>query len=71
MFQQKPFARSFFAHTAPNASDWEPLKAHLLNVAARAQQFASAFDAGEEGYIAGLLHDLGKYGELFQEDIVA
>ena len=57
----------FFAHTAPSESDWEPLKAHLFNVAARARLFASAFGAGEEGYIAGLLHDLGKYGELFQK----
>ena len=60
-----------YAHTAPNESDWEPLKVHLLNVAARARLFASAFGAGEEGYIAGLLHDLGKYGELFQKDFVA
>lgn len=57
----------FFAHTAPQKSDWEPLKTHLLKVASRARQFASAFDAGEEGYIAGLLHDLGKYGERFQK----
>ena len=27
-----------YAHTAPSESDWEPLKDHLLNVAARARQ---------------------------------
>jgi CRISPR-associated helicase Cas3/CRISPR-associated endonuclease Cas3-HD len=57
----------YFAHTARHREDWEPLKTHLLNVAVRARQFASAFGAGVEGYIAGLLHDLGKYGIRFQE----
>ena len=56
-----------FAHTAPQKSDWEPLKDHLLKVATRAEQFAAVFDAGQEAYAAGLLHDLGKYGELFQK----
>jgi len=58
---------SAFAHTAPNKVDWEPLRTHLLSVATRARQFASAFGADEDGYIAGLLHDLGKYGERFQK----
>lgn len=57
----------YYAHTAPQKTDWEPLKEHLLKVANRARLLASAFGAGEEGYIAGLLHDLGKYGELFQK----
>jgi CRISPR-associated helicase Cas3/CRISPR-associated endonuclease Cas3-HD len=35
-------------------------------VAARAASNAQAFGAGEEARLAGLLHDLGKYGELFQ-----
>lgn len=56
-----------FAHTAPRPNDWEPLKTHLLGVAARARLFASVFGAGDEGYVAGLLHDLGKYGERFQK----
>lgn len=60
-----------YAHTAPERENWEPLRKHLLNVAARARTFASAFGAGEEGYIAGLLHDFGKYGELFQKDFFA
>ncbi len=57
----------FYAHTAPTKKDWEPLGKHLLNVADRARTFAAAFGASEEGYIAGLLHDLGKYGERFQK----
>lgn len=58
---------NYFAHTAPSPDDWEPLKEHLLKVAMRTCLYASAFGAGEEGYIAGLLHDFGKYGERFQK----
>jgi HD superfamily phosphodiesterase len=32
-------------------------------VAARAAEFAAAFGAADEARLAGLLHDLGKYGE--------
>jgi CRISPR-associated endonuclease/helicase Cas3 len=55
----------FFAHSAQRREDWEPLQKHLGLVAARAAGFASAFDATDEGRLAGLLHDLGKYSELF------
>ncbi len=58
---------NYFAHTAPRKSDWELLKKHLLLVARRAEQFAAVFGAGSEAFIAGILHDLGKYGELFQK----
>lgn len=44
----------------------EPLIEHLRLVADRAKDFASTFSAAEEAYVAGLLHDLGKYGEAFQ-----
>lgn len=39
---------------------------HLRSVAKRAAEFASVFGAADEARLAGLLHDLGKYGELFQ-----
>lgn len=57
----------YYAHTGSNYEDWEPLKDHLLNVAQLARLFASAFEAGDEAFIAGLLHDLGKYGDRFQD----
>ncbi len=44
----------------------EPLKEHLTDVAARAALHAQAFGAEQEAHTAGLLHDLGKYGDLFQ-----
>lgn len=40
---------------------------HLELVAARANEFAAAFDAGEWGELAGLWHDLGKYRPEFQQ----
>ncbi len=44
----------------------ESLEAHLDIVASRAAEFASASDLSQQAYAAGLLHDLGKYGDQFQ-----
>lgn len=40
---------------------------HLIDVALRAAVYANIFGAEKEAYLAGVLHDLGKYGDLFQE----
>ena len=65
----------YYAHTAedpegkrlPESSGkWQPLRTHLKNVANLAAQFAAPFGAGAEAYLAGLLHDLGKYRGEFQ-----
>jgi CRISPR-associated helicase Cas3/CRISPR-associated endonuclease Cas3-HD len=45
---------------------WQPLSTHLVNVAERARDFAEPLGLGEEAYLAGLLHDLGKYRIKFQ-----
>lgn len=55
----------YFAHSAPSLEHWEPLRVHLERVAQRAAEFAAAFQAAEEARAAGLLHDLGKYSDLF------
>lgn len=55
----------YFAHSAPERSDWEPLARHLSEVARRAEAFATPFGAGQEARLAGLLHDLGKYSDRF------
>ena len=64
----------YYAHTAagengeplPESSSWQPLAAHLSNVARLAGQFAAPLNLTDEAKLAGLLHDLGKYREEFQ-----
>ncbi len=55
----------YFAHSDKSGLT-DLLRCHLELVAQRAAQYASASDLGPEAYVAGLLHDLGKYGDLFQ-----
>src|SRR6185436_7913961 len=55
----------YYAHSAPADLPWEPLREHLRDVAERAAVFAEPFGAAGEARLAGLLHDLGKYSELF------
>jgi CRISPR-associated endonuclease/helicase Cas3 len=43
----------------------EPLHVHLSHVAQRTAEFADAFGCREQGFAAGLLHDLGKYSDQF------
>lgn len=66
----------YYAHTSENVSGnltpedsgtWQPLVVHLKNVAVFAAQFALAFNSSDEAYLAGLIHDLGKYREEFQK----
>jgi CRISPR-associated endonuclease/helicase Cas3 len=61
-----------YAHSKSNLdrSDWQKLEEHLQNVALLAQQFSSAFRAGQWGRMAGLLHDIGKVQPAFQEYLV-
>lgn len=70
-------ANRYYAHTAEDAggkrlpeSQWQPLKDHLQNVAKLAKQFGEPLGLGEEAYLAGLLHDLGKYQSNFQRYLV-
>lgn len=60
---------SFWAHSenGNGLGVREPLSEHLKHVAASAEEFAAAFGAARQGYLAGVLHDLGKYAEKFQK----
>jgi CRISPR-associated endonuclease/helicase Cas3 len=57
-----------YAHTPPRGSTrWNPLFTHLTQVAEYAQHFATPFGAGDMGFLVGLLHDVGKSSQEFQD----
>ena len=63
---------NYYAHTAETATGerlnqehWQPVSEHLRNVADKAREFGELF--GLAAKWTGLLHDLGKYREPFQE----
>jgi CRISPR-associated helicase Cas3/CRISPR-associated endonuclease Cas3-HD len=60
----------FYAHSGNAAGEWELLDKHLRAVAALAADFGAQFGEAERAYIAGLLHDVGKYGDLFQRRLL-
>ena len=57
----------YVAHSAGKSGIAQSLREHLEQVAHTAHDFAAPFGAEEEATLAGLLHDLGKYGDLFQK----
>lgn len=58
----------FFAHSAETSVDqWQSLQSHLQQVAALASQNAAHFGGAALAEAAGLLHDLGKYTDQFQQ----
>ncbi|MFQ3633328.1 CRISPR-associated helicase Cas3' [Roseiflexus sp.] len=59
----------FFAHRREeeDREDWQPLIEHLRNTAEMAQEFGRHANIAELAYIAGLIHDLGKYSAEFQQ----
>lgn len=60
----------FFAHSASVTGRKDTVASHLRDVAKTAAELAGVFDASDEALLAGLLHDLGKYGELFQDRLL-
>ena len=59
----------YFAHSTQtdDKADWQRLSEHLITTSKRAGEFAQPFGAEEFASVAGLLHDLGKYTQTFQE----
>ena len=55
-----------YAHTPNQSGEWHDLASHLRRTAQLAQSSAAKFGAGELGYWAGILHDLGKFNPQFQ-----
>ncbi len=56
----------FWAHLADDGRT-ETVQQHLTETAQLAAQFASDFDAQDQGYLAGLAHDIGKFSVAFQQ----
>ena len=57
----------FYARSASHGHDKEPISNHLHWVSTLAQEFASIWSGGEEAAFSGSMHDVGKYGDLFQD----
>lgn len=54
----------YLAHTSKVRRD--TVAEHLRDVSARAAEYAGPLGVSDEAALAGLLHDLGKYGDLFR-----
>jgi CRISPR-associated endonuclease/helicase Cas3 len=67
--QTTPPGKDFYAHSIEGKprAQWHKLEDHLRGTAEKARAFASAFGAGDWGYLAGLWHDVGKYSQAFQD----
>jgi CRISPR-associated endonuclease/helicase Cas3 len=59
-------SRQYFAHSANGYGNWHQLADHLVGVSKIAKEFLQGRNGAEEAALAGLLHDLGKYGDRFQ-----
>jgi CRISPR-associated endonuclease/helicase Cas3 len=57
---------TYYAHSPDAHGRWHLLQEHLRSVGAGAGSFAQGWPWADEARLAGLLHDLGKYGDAFQ-----
>lgn len=62
----------YYAHRTvnDNREDWQQLSHHLKEVQDLSGLFAESFGAREWGETIGLLHDLGKYSQAFQNRLM-
>jgi len=58
---------TYLAHSKAKSGREDLNREHCVDVANRAARYAKAFEAHDDAQLAGLLHDLGKYGDLFQQ----
>lgn len=55
-----------YAHVSEDGTRTQTVYEHLHNTAVLAAGFGKAFGAAEQAYLAGMLHDIGKYSAAFQ-----
>lgn len=55
-----------YAHISEDGTRTQTVLEHLQNTAALAARFAEPFGGENQAYIAGFLHDIGKYSKAFQ-----
>lgn len=63
----RAWPRFAVAHTANDIGVRHPLVEHLVEVARLTKRFAEKLHAADEGHLAGLWHDLGKFNPEFQD----
>ncbi len=56
----------YLAHSANDVGVSHPLQIHLTSVSSLARKFIEGYPPADEAALAGLLHDIGKYGDRFQ-----
>ena len=56
----------YLAHISEDGREQTVLE-HLKGTARRCADYAGAFGAREQGKLAGLAHDVGKYSKAFQD----
>lgn len=59
--------KKFIAHTENDKGETHDLKDHIYGTANKAKKFADKWAMGNLAFTSGILHDLGKYSEQFQE----
>ena len=59
----------YLAHLTEDGREQTVLE-HLAGTAELCSAFAAAFDAGEQGRLAGMAHDIGKYSDAFQDRVL-
>lgn len=65
--------KEYCAHTKEGRGpeEWQSLADHLLQTSKTAGDFAACFNAREWGELAGLIHDLGKSSQAFQDYLLS
>ena len=56
----------WYAHSRNTVGKHHRLRDHLTSVSTLARDFLDGYPGAEEAALAGMLHDLGKYGDRFQ-----